>query len=340
MIDLNTLKRMNYNIVLTYKCNLNCQHCYNTKTNESMPIDLLHKANEFICRHINSHTIEVFEVQYIGGEIGIYDQELIKSSIEYIKENTKGKTVTFLYQTNLAYDLTNSHKEVLNVVDTIGTSYDYTVRLNDIEKRVLWFMNLKYLNSIGKNIELVITKTRPLIKNITPTMLLDFLIGMDIHRVVLNSCMITNGINKLLAPKGEEVREWTYQLFLLYEKLKEFYNLRINEIENTIDSYYGNKEFIHSRFCSLDNLTIQPNGDITTCIINSDKVVDNLLNGKRDYTLEDVFNMEQVLHENCIKCKYLRYCNGGCHNHPIDETGCVIPYKIYEYLKAKETMND
>ena len=192
MIDLNTLKRMNYNIVLTYKCNLNCQHCYNTKTNESMPIDLLHKANEFICRHINSHTIEVFEVQYIGGEIGIYDQELIKSSIEYIKENTKGKTVTFLYQTNLAYDLTNSHKEVLNVVDTIGTSYDYTVRLNDIEKRVLWFMNLKYLNSIGKNIELVITKTRPLIKNITPTMLLDFLIGMDIHRVVLNSCMITN----------------------------------------------------------------------------------------------------------------------------------------------------
>lgn len=340
MIDLNTLKRMNYNIVLTYKCNLNCQHCYNTKTNESMSIDLLHKANEFICKHINSHTIKVFEVQYIGGEIGIYDQELIKSSVEYIKENTKGKTVTFLYQTNLAYDLTNSHKEVLNVVDTIGTSYDYTVRLNNVEKRVLWFTNLKYLNSIGKDIELVITKTRPLIKNITPTMLLDFLIGMDIHRVVLNSCMITNGINKLLAPKGEEVREWTYQLFLLYEKLKEFYNLRINEIENTIDSYYGNKEFIHSRLCSLDNLTIQPNGDITTCIINSDKVVDNLLNGNCDYTLEDVFNMEQVLHENCINCKYLRYCNGGCHNHPIDETGCVIPYKIYEYLKAKETMND
>ena len=122
--------------------------------------------------------------------------------------------------------------------------------------------------------------------------------------------------------------------------MKEFYDLRINEIENTIDSYYGNKEFIHSRFCSLDNLTIQPNGDITTCIINSDKVVDNLLNGKHNYTLEDVFNMEQVLHENCINCKYLRYCNGGCHNHPIDETGCVIPYKIYEYLKAKETIND
>jgi len=340
MIDINSLKDMHYNIALTYKCNLNCQHCYNVKTNESMSKEVLAKANEFICNHINSHDIPTSEIEFIGGEVGIFDQNLIQSTIKYIKDHTKGKNVTFLYQTNLVYELTDLHKEVIELVDAVGTSYDYNIRLRNMRERILWFNNMKYLRSIDKKVKLVITKTNQLIKNVTPAMLLDFLVAMDIHILILNSCMITNELNKLLAPKGEEVREWTYNLFLLYEKIKEHYNLRINEIENTIDSFYGNKEFIHARICSLDNITIQPNGDITTCVMNSDKVVNNLITGKHNYTLEEVFNIERTLNQRCIDCKYFCYCNGGCHNYPIDETGCVVPYKIYDYLKAKELINE
>ena len=340
MIDINSQKLISYNIVLTYKCNLNCKHCFNVKTNEVMSEDLLDKANKFVCDHINSHTIPEFEVQYIGGEIGIVDQNLIKSSVEYIKNHTPWKKVRFLYQSNLAYELTDSHIEVLKLMDIIGTSYDYNIRFTTAKQRSLWFKNIKYLQSLGKNIQLVVTETKPLIKNVTPTMLLDFVMALDIHTLILNGCAINNESNKLMAPKGEEAREWNYKLFLLYEKLKKSYDIRINEIENTIDSYYGKKEFIHSRCCSLNNLTIQPNGDITTCIILSDRIIGNLLTNEAKYTLDEVWNMEKQVDPRCLECKYFCYCNGCCQTFPIDETGCIVPYKIYEHLKAKESINE
>ena len=56
--------------------------------------------------------------------------------------------------------------------------------------------------------------------------------------------------------------------------------------------------------------------------------------------LNEIYKEEKEYNDLCKSCKYLKYCNGNCHIFPFDETGCLTPYKIYDYLQEKENIKN
>ena len=328
------------NIILTHKCNLRCQHCYDVKNNQEMSQEVLDEANEYVCNYIKENSGKEFHIQYIGGEVGFYSQEALLNSLKYIKEKCSGERLQFMSQSNLVYDLTPIHKQVINELDCYGTSYDYELRITNPEYKVKFFNNLKYIHSLGKQVSVIFTLTNPFIKHLTPQLFWDFIIGSDIHYIGLNGYVATNELAKLLLPKAEDVREWCYQVFLLYEKIRKYYPVEIEEFERNRDSFYGKQEYIHSRTCTLDNITIHPNGDVATCIFKYDKPIYNIVSKKQLMDINEIYKEEQEYNELCKSCKYLKYCNGNCHIFPFDETGCLTPYKIYDYFQEIENLKN
>lgn len=328
------------NILVTHKCNLKCQHCYDVKNGTEMSSEVLDLTNDYLCNYIKENSGKEFHIQYIGGEVGFYNQQRIIDSINYIKEHCPNEHLQFMSQSNLVYELTDDHKKLFEVLDCVGSSYDYELRITQPKQKVLFFNNLKYIQSIGKSVNVVFTLTNPFIKHLTPQLFWDFIIASDIHNVGLNGFVATTEVAKLLLPKAEDVREWCYQTFLLYEQLKKYYDINVEEFERNIDSFYGKQEYIHSRTCILDNLTIHPNGDVATCIFKYDKPIYNLVTKEQKMDINEVFKEEQEYNDLCKSCKYLKYCNGNCHIFPFDETGCLTPYKIYDYLQEKEDLKN
>lgn len=327
-------------IVLTNKCNLKCQHCFNVKDSLEMSKETLDLANNHICKYIKKNSGKEFHIQYMGGEVGLYNQNLISDSIDYIKENIVDENIKFTIQSNLVYKLTDAHKNLINKLDSVNTSYDYDIRFDNGNKKVIFFNNLKYIQSLNKQIQVTFTLTNIFIKHMTPTLFWDFIIASDIHEISFNCFIPTNEISKILLPKCEDVREWYYKTFLLYEEIRNYYNVRIEEFENTRDSFHGKQEFIHARSCTLDIIGILPNGNIITCPLRTDMPIYNLITKENKYSLEEVNKTEQSLNENCKQCKYFKYCNGFCHLYPFDETGCTMPYKIYDYLETLKSIEN
>lgn len=322
-------------IELTNKCNLCCKHCYAYKNDLTMSKQTLNLVNDYIAKQIKATNEHEYVINYVGGEIGLLDQKEILKSILFFKETCKNKQLRFIYQSNLVYTFTDEHLSILNLVDEVGTSYDFEIRFKNIKEKMLWLKNIRYIQKISKALRLTITTTRQML-SIQPEILLDYIIALNIHTLEIN-CMLPSLENKTLdntLPKTNIVRDWLYKLFIIYEKVKKEYDLEIPNFECLRDSFKGIYHWEHSRTCRQDNLTIGPNGNVSTCLLTQNEPIYNLITKQKLNSKENICNKENTLNDQCKKCKYLNKCKGGCHLYCFDEYGCSVPYKIYDYLEV------
>ena len=327
-------------IVLSNKCNLGCKHCYDLKLNQDMSPDILDLATKHVIKKINSTDNNEYLINYVGGEIGLYNQELILDSIHRIKENCSNKKLRFAYQSNFVYILSEQHLSVLKEIDEVGTSYDFKIRFSDFKQYLQWIDNLKTIQSLNKPIRVTTVLTKQVTEELSPQSLLELMVALNIHYLEVNVCYSKigeKGVNSIVRPLNEKVREYYFELFKLYSKLRKVYDIFIPNIDCLIDSYYGKNYWEHGRHCSLDNETITPSGNVAGCILTRHKPMFNLKTGKVFAAKEDIYNDELQLEEICKTCKYLKYCKGGCQMGVFDETGCPVPYKILEYVSLTET---
>lgn len=323
-------------IVLTNKCNLHCKHCYDFKTGLDMTSEMLDLTINYIINKINTSTINTeFSINFVGGEIGFYNQSKILEVIDTIKEQCKKKKVSFGYQSNFVYKLTDEHLNILKEIDEVGTSYDYKIRFSKPEDYIQWIDNLKILQSLNKPIRLTTVLTKQTVQELNPDILLDFVVALNIHCLEINVCYPKIGeqaISNNIQVTNETIRDWYYSLFRSYIKLKKVYGLSILNLDCVIDSFNNEYYWEHGRQCSLDNETISPNGNVSTCLLTQYKPLFNLKTNQMFNKKEDVYKQELNLNKECTVCKYLKYCKGGCQCALFDKTGCPVPYKIYDYL--------
>lgn len=328
-------------INLTNKCNLNCKHCYDLKLNREMSKNVLDKSIEYICQKIKDSNENDYTINFVGGEIGLYNQQWISDAIDYIK-NFCQKLLRIIYQTNLCYTLTDTHLEVLKKVDEIGTSYDYQIRFNNYSQKFQWMDNIKLLQSLNKHIRVSFTITKNLIENVSPEILYDMILGMNIYDIEFTRLLPTVSGKDIsqLNPLNKDVRKWLYEAFILYEKIRKYKPLNVINFECLRDSFYGNYNWEHGRHCCLDNEVITPNGNVGTCLLEQSKPFYNIITDEYICNKQCIYNAEQELEDECNKCKYLNMCKGDCHLYHCDETGCSTPYEIYDYLKIKQELEN
>jgi radical SAM protein with 4Fe4S-binding SPASM domain len=316
---------------------MKCKHCFAIHNKTDMSEFILNKGVNYICDKINSTNEKEYFVNFLGGEAGLYNQDLIKESIQDIKYKTLGKVVKFIYQSNLTYTLTNKHIELFKMVDFINTSYDYDIRFinNEQEK---WEQNIYLLQNNGCEIGLTMVLTKTFIEHFLPKTLIDFVKKLNIKIIEFNCLFNTlNGDElKQIRAKNIDVNEWLYQLYR-YVKKNEI-DIDIKTFKCIEDSFIHNHYNDHCRTCCSENITIQPNGNVITCMLDTNLPIYNLCEDRELNSIESVCKMESNLHKKCYDCEYLKWCKGNCHHYIHDETGCPTPTKIYDYLIVMDEM--
>lgn len=329
-------------IKMTSKCNLNCLHCYDLKTNEDMSEDVLDKVIEYIKKCILNTNEEQYIINVVGGEISLYNQKMIKKLVSSFDLIRKTKSIKFIYQSNLIYEMSEETIETIKLFDEFGTSFDYSIRFRKEDDKKIWLNNLKLIQNVMENIRVTVTLTKLFIEHYTPTELIDFMLNLGIHNIEMNIMYPTvDGRNvKYLMPKNEDLREWLYKCFLYYHQKQKETKLTMMNLDCLENSFNGIFGWEHGRTCCEDTRTFLPNGKIATCILMQNKVFYDLNTNMELMPIEDLYAQEKQLNPMCYKCKYLNLCKGGCQVNPFDDTGCAIPYKVYDYLELKREMEN
>lgn len=333
-----------FEIHLTDKCHVNCKHCYSFKTHPDMDTETLHNTMEFVSEMANNSTSENITVLFTGGEIGMYDIDTLIKEIKFLKQKTCNIDLEVVCQTSLLYDLTEKHLELFKLVDLVGTSWDYAYRFKKISDEVRLFNNINKVRTVNDNINLIICLSDELVKNVTPKMLISFMIASGIKQFDLNRMFTPLSSHSKyvqnVSVKNEVIREYMYQAFKIYEEMIETSDtdIQVFDFECIKDAYNGYHHSAYSNDCGAHQMNISPAGDIGMCMMEDKQNSYGNVNTKIiDY---DKFNKQlkdiKKLKEECKTCKYLRFCLGSCPFMYVDDTGCSCPQKAFDYLKTRE----
>ena len=333
---------------LTHKCNLNCPFCYSYRNNDVMTEEVIDGGIEFAIGRIKCESIDTNHfISFSGGEVFLGHYEKIPYIIDKIKESCPDNKIQFILQSNftLFYIDTNEQAlEVLKKVDSIGTSYDEgrNVRFSTLSSRLTFDYNLNYIknNYPEKEFEVIICITTELLnKYPDPKELFNVLINNDIKKFELERlCKPLEARPSyddfIIRPKNNIVRDWLTKAYEIYKKYQKLYpELSIATFESMEDSVKGIYHYDYGRNCQRQSFTILPNGDVGQCFINIDKPFYNVLTKELNIdNYEEICQREEKVDDNCKKCKYFKYCRGGCCKMEKDDTGCPTPYKIFEEI--------
>ena len=327
---------MLYNINLTEKCNLNCKHCFAPKTFSTMNKDVLDRTIDFVSKRLiidDKHNYNK-TVEFMGGEVGLLDPNMISDIIDRINENTGFNDIQYRLRTNLIYKLTDKHIELFKKVNFFGTSYDYGIRFNNVEQEKLWFSNLEILKQNDIKIDCSFCVTNTLVKTIKPKDFIDFIIKLDLDTYNLMLLSIpTNHNENYDRPNNREMDKWLYEVFLIYEEYNKNNHLFIELFECIRDALNGKNYSDFQRNCQKVNMTIDPKGNVSQCLFTQHKPYYNLINNELNYKIyNDWVKFEQTLKEECLDCKLLPYCKGNCCLCEWDDSGCPSQKLIFEHL--------
>lgn len=324
-------------VIITQKCNANCKHCFMPKSKNIMSDDTLENSIKYIIDETNSNPNTIYTIIFMGGEIGTFNQQKLIDSVKYIRN--KCKNVKICTQTNLLYDITDDHLLFFKLLDTVYTSYDYSVRFANNKKRVQWFYNVRYLKGLNIDLGCTLCLTKDVINNLEPKAFFDIMLGLDIKQIELERLFKPFTDSKTYMHTITTNREqslWLFKAFKIYEELKP-YGFYIDPFECIIESLKGNNYHEHSRTCQEHNLTIHWNGDVSQCLSTNCMPFYNVNTRQTNVGVyQGNIDKEKIVDHQCFQCHLYKFCRGDCCVRQWDETGCPTPKQIYEYLMDKE----
>lgn len=335
-----------FQLNLTHKCNLNCPFCYSYRNNDVMSEEVMEGAIDFISNRINCEPINNYHVvSFSGGELFLGNWHKIPYIVDKIKNNCSDRNIHFILQSNFTLFKIEDNPEIqqlLEKVDSIGTSWDAGKNVRFISDFTLnnFWSNLQWLIDNKKDIEVIICLTKQLlIQYPEPNKLLMDLLNKGLRKIELERlCKPLEDRpaynNFVIRPYNAEIKVWLTKAYKSYKKLqKEYPDFTISTFESMEDSVKGIYHYEYGRNCQRRSFTILPNGDVGQCFINVDKPFYNVLTKQLNIdNYEEICQREEILDEECKKCKYVKWCRGGCCRMEKDTTGCPTPYKIFDLI--------
>ena len=331
-------------VELTQGCSLKCKHCFADKFFGPMSKETLNNTVNFLADLSEKSTHNKLEVIFTGGEPGTFDMKLFKEAVIALRNKVK-KKLCINIQTNLLYKLTDEHLAAFSVCDEVTTSWDYSYRYDNIQNEALFFSNLEKVKALNKDMTMIITMTDALVANIPPEMLMSFILCTGIKSFAINRLYTPLNVTpeefrKRMQVTNEQIREYQYQLYKLYDKVKEKMGLYFFDLECLADAAEGNNYNQYNNNCPAELIHVNPGGEIMRCMDKRGKNFGNV-----NTTGMDMNKYEEILiehrnsvRESCKTCKYFKYCRSGCPWMYFDETGCSVAYKIIDYVHAKKVL--
>lgn len=328
-------------IKTTEACNLNCKHCFtggNSPKREFLDIErtidwvrrLFEEATNF-----NDHTH--FELH--GGEPFLLPVKQLKELTAGIRtwgpvKHSIGAT------TNLVYKLTDELLWFIkNDLESIGTSWDPSIRFANRKQEDLWTENLKKVTAVA-DVVLNVSVTRKLIE-MNPQQLLMFLRDTGCHKVQFERITANGNAlkNTALFPTNAEINDWYLRLHNASEKLGArdwFYNAALEDVYAKFEK--GNAcSGTFCRDCEESIFTLNADGSIGGCANSApeesfghiDMDISELLAapGRLDSIVK-----ERMRNEHCYVCPVAAYCGGDCHRLAWEGDVCAAPRQLMKKL--------
>ncbi|SFN35827.1 Anaerobic sulfatase-maturating enzyme [Peptostreptococcus anaerobius] len=331
---------MNFNILVTNKCNLSCKYCYEKTKNEfDLSVDMADKIIYFIKCEIHENNPDKLKIVFHGGEPTL-NFDIIKyiiSSLEDIKllkiyEMTSNgflintDIIKYIYEKKINLSISLDGREFdndLNRVDKNGKG-TYKSVIKNIESLIKMNVNIRCRMTVTKS------NILNLVENISELInkgIKNFAIALDFYEDKWNQ----NDYNSLL---------------FSIKKLKENYkNSDINI--SIIDESYSLSE---KSDClgGISSFTLDSNGDIYPCLfaLNSKKFK---LGNLDENTLVEIRKKGRILCKErysiksfCDECKAKKICDGnrckilsyivkGSYEFPI-ESLCITTRAIIDSM--------
>lgn len=338
-------------IAPTTACNMACPYCYegnNIKHKPSMNEEVKSDLIKFVINKIKS--AKVFKVCWYGGEPLLEKQTIAELSLEFIKVcNELGVHYGASMVTNgvlLDYETAKYLKEKCNV-NNVQITLDGPKVIND--QRRLLKNGTSSFDIITKNIddikEILNVTIRINVDNNNLDCieeLVDYIINTKkwggkvkfYMYPVINKCNECNHDDDLLCDDNELSKKIKDIMSKVYSK---------GSIEFMTNSYIKPRNLSCSA-TKYNNFLVDPEGDLYKCwsqIGNKDMIVGNVKIGER-LNPEHVKWITLKLPQECVECKKLPLCKGGCGllrinngNKPVCDMG-LANYKNTLKIKYKE----
>lgn len=277
----------------TWRCNLNCSHCYRRKSDELSFEEIKRMLNE-------AKKIGVTHLGVSGGEPLMRDDiiDILKYAKEMnfaVKLNTNGTLITKEFA-----------RKVKKFVDEVQVSIDGVkethnkLRSNSFDDAV---KGIKILVNEGIHTTICMCVNKENYTEVPKVLNLALELGVKTFRVI-RYIPIKNKEIEVIGKK--EAYSLLKFLLIARELLKNRIEIRIDETS----CFLGIGGCIAGKKC----LGVLPNGDVIPCIFMPDFVGGNI----RENSLAEIWNCEKFREireskvEECSGCKFFNTCNGGC----------------------------
>lgn len=326
MSNIMDIKRNDYSsfislfIEITNNCNLNCHECYTKYKNYQ------NKKAISLSDIINAiDTVVPSKVIYTGGEPLLYP-ELISHSINFYNAHYKQHWNTVVCS-NLIFDKLSEEQQIALInIDYLQTSYSVD-RFKTKSMFYKWKNNFKHAKELlkasqssyrNKFVDINVT-INPLQLKEKPETLISKLLELEPDGIGLEflSFHDPNKIDKEFYNRSDAYMKRVFEL--LDPKI----NLSFQAMKNNLNNGYT----MHCNNCkNRMNYLVNPDGEIILgCLCNP------LLTNK------EKIDTTKKLIEQCIDCKYFKYCRGNCERFGLN---CGFPKQTFEYVFNKINGDD
>lgn len=307
-------------ILPTLECNLRCPYCYEEKRNCSMSEETIDAYLEWIEPFLSE--VKYFSVEWFGGEplLEIQTIEKISNGIEKLQ-----RKYGFAYNANITTNGVLLNEEYIKRIEKCHINSVQICFDGDKD----WHDKYRISASGKGSFDTIMNNIETYCKESQSNSALAIRINVTDDNY--------NGIDGLLDRLDDSIKKRAYLFFRwIYESRAQNFRPFSNQLRGSLPfenisklynkakekGFYTNNldESVSYNFCECDfanKYRIGPDGSIFLCTqsYNDVEAIGNVKSGIR---IEDIsmyyrfININPFSDEECIECKYLPLCKGGC----------------------------
>ncbi len=328
---------LNITLIPTFACNLGCIYCYqNGIENKTMSLENQEVFINFVIKRLKSKKSKSFHLSWYGGE-PLVAFSVIKRINTSLKDFCKENKIKF--SSSIATNLTLLTEEMRKKLKELNVvRIETTLAGEEREHNLLRPCNKSDENSFLKTIDGIkkLSERMTVMINInfckqnflSIKKLFGFLRTINNRNIYLNFNEIIN----------YDQNKQTVEQFKNYDKKR--YELFIEAMENNLQicdtsNFCGN--FIFCPQYHINSFAIDGLLNVYKCTDRYEEETKFGIIDKITFDIKETNSKqeENIPNKKCKKCKFLPYCNGGCHiKRQRKEKPCPTEIdSVYKYLE-------
>ena len=317
----------------TETCNLNCEHCFTSGINGKK----IYFNPVKTAKWVNQLKADSVWCEFHGGEPMLAPISSMRKFVE-LTDCYYGIT------TNLVYKLTDEKLAFFDDVlaQTIGTSWDPTIRFGNNKQKELWENNVQTLVARGYHVKCMISISMDVV-NTDPKEIIDYMASLGIQEVDFERITLAGNAKGKLWPSNKQLDEW----FLKYHKVCDRKQVHHTFMENIYAKFEKNMPNAGTwcRDCEQKLFTINADGSIAGCPNTAptdayghieQSVAEVLLCNGRCNVILDELNRNPL----CFECPVFDECGSDCHQLAWENDICPSPKSLMMHLKDINKVKD